>query len=247
MTTFDSLAGFYDAGRTGYSNELYGMLATFGLSSRHHVLDIACGTGLASGPLIENAVRVTGVDVSVPMLAKARERYPSATWVEGSAEALPFQPRTFDAAIGAQAFHHVDRTKAIAEILRVVKPGGIVGIWWKVLMDQDPVAQLRTRVAQEMGVDVPPSGLKGGFKEFYGSALQEPTLRVIPWHLSMPLDDYLSYERSRKNVRDAFGARSDRYFDELGKRLGEMVGEGPKRLALSYVQYLYLARTPPAK
>jgi SAM-dependent methyltransferase len=247
MTTFDSLAGFYDAGRTGYSNELYGTLASFGLSPRHHVLDVACGTGLASGPLIENAVRVTGVDVSAPMLAKARERYPSATWVEGSAEALPFEPHTFDAAISAQAFHHVDRAKAIAELQRVVKPGGIVGIWWKVLLDQDPVAQLRARVAQEMGVEPPHSGLKGGFKEFYGSDLQQPTLRVIPWHVTVPLDGYLNYERSRKNVRDAFGAKSERYFDELGKRLRALAGEGPKRLALSYVQYLYLARTPSAK
>jgi len=246
MTTFDSLAGFYDAGRTGYSNELYGVLASFGLSPRDHVLDVGCGTGLASGPLIENAVRVTGVDVSAPMLAKARERYPSATWVEGSAEALPFEPHAFDSAISAQVFHHVDRAKAIAELKRVVKPGGIVAIWWKVLMDQDPVAQLRARVAKEMGVDAPQSGLTGGFKEFYGSELDEPALRVIPWHMTVSLDGYVNYERSRKNVRDAFRTKSERYFDELGKRLRELAGEGPAHLALSYVQYLYLARTPSA-
>lgn len=247
MTTFDSLAGFYAAGRTGYSNELYGTLASFGLSPRDRVLDVGCGTGLASGPLIENAVRVTGVDVSAPMLAKARERYPSATWVEGSAEALPFEPHAFDAAISAQAFHHVDRAKAIAELKRVVKPGGIVAVWWKVLMDQDPVAQLRARLAREMGVEPPQSGLKGGFKEFYGGDLQGPALRVIPWHMTVSLDGYVNYERSRKSVRDAFGAKSERYFDELGKRLRDLMGEDPKHFALSYVQYLYLARTPSAK
>jgi ubiquinone/menaquinone biosynthesis C-methylase UbiE len=244
MTTFDTLAEHYDAGRTGYSNELYNALASFGLAPRHHVLDVGCGTGLASRPLIENAFRVTGVDVSPAMLAKARERYPAGTWVEGSAEALPFPPDTFDAAIGAQAFHHVDRAKAIAELVRVLKPGGLVGIWWKVLMDQDPVAQVRARVAQEMGGEPPQSGLKGGFKEFYAAGLQDAALRVIPWHLTVSLDGYLNYERSRKSVRDAFGSRSDRYFAQVESRLREMVGERAGYLALSYVQYLYVARTP---
>jgi ubiquinone/menaquinone biosynthesis C-methylase UbiE len=244
MTTFDTLAGFYDAGRTGYSNELYNTLASFGLSPRDHVLDVGCGTGLASRPLIENAFRVTGVDVSAPMLAKAREYFPSATWVEGSAEALPFQPATFDAAISAQALHHVDRAKAVAELVRVVKPGGIVGIWWKVLMDQDPVGQLRARVAQEMGFEVPPSGLSGGFKEFYAGALVDPTLRVIPWQLTVSIEEYLNYERSRKSVRDTFGSRSERYFEQLDRRLRQMLGERAASLALSYVQYLYVARTP---
>ncbi len=244
MTTFDTLAGFYDAGRTGYSNDLYNMLVSFGLSPRDRVLDVGCGTGLASRPLIENAFKVTGVDVSAPMLAKARERYPSADWVEGSAEAIPFAPNTFDAAISAQVFHHLDRAKAIGELVRVLKPGGLIGIWWKVLMDQDPVAQLRLRVAEEMGVEAPPSGLKGGFKEFYAGELTDPTLRVIPWNLTASVDDYVNYERSRKIVRDTFGSRSDRYFEQLDRRLREMLGERTASLALSYVQYLYVARTP---
>lgn len=244
MTTFDSLAGFYDAGRTGYSNELYNALASFGLSPRDHVLDVGCGTGLASRPLIENGFRVTGVDVSAPMLDKAREHFPSATWVQGSAEALPFEPATFDAAIAAQALHLVDRAKAVAELVRVVKPGGTIGVWWKVLLDQDPVAQLRVRVAQEMGVEPPQSGLTGGFKEFYSGALVDPTLRVIPWYVTVSLEEYLNYERSRKIVRDTFGSRSDRYFEQLDLRLRAMLGERAKSMALSYVQYLYVARTP---
>jgi len=246
MSAFDTLANFYDAGRTGYSNELYNALASFGLSPQDRVLDVACGTGLASRPLIENAFRVTGIDVSAPMLAKARERFPSATWIEGSAESLPFEDRAFDAAISAQAFHHFDRAKAIAELVRVLEPGGLVGIWWKVLVDQDPVAELRAGIAKDMGVRVPPSGLRGGFREFYADTLQDTALRVIPWHLTVPLEEYVNYERSRKSVRDAFGARSERYFEALQRRLGEMLAEGPKYLALSYLQYLYVARTPAA-
>jgi ubiquinone/menaquinone biosynthesis C-methylase UbiE len=229
---------------TGYSNELYNTLASFGLSPRDEVLDVVCGTGSASRPLIENAFRVTGVDVAPALLAKARELYPSATWVEGSAEALPFESAAFDAAISAHGFHHVDRTKAIGELIRVLKPGGLVGIWWKVLMEEDPVAQLCARVAREMGVDPPRSGLKGGFKEFYASALEETTLRVMPWQVTASVDEFLNSERSRRSVREAFGSRVERYAGELELRLREKLGDGPKYLTLSYVQYLYVARTP---
>jgi ubiquinone/menaquinone biosynthesis C-methylase UbiE len=242
MTTFDSLAEHYDAGRLGYSNDLYNALLGFGLAPRHHVLDVACGTGLASRPLVENGFKVTGVDVSEPMLAKARARFPDASWVAGSAEALPFAPATFDAAISAQAFHHLDRTKAMAELMRVVKPGGLIAIWWKLLMNDDPVAMLRGQVARELSVELPQSGLAGGFKEFYAAPLADHALRVLPWRATIALDDYLRYERSRKLVRDAFGARADEYFARLEERLREQAGAGNPLLPLGYLQFLYVAR-----
>ena len=244
MTTFDSVAQFYAAGRTGYSNELYSMLFQYGLGQRQHVLDIGCGTGLASRFFIENGFRVTGVDVSVPMLEIAKERFPSAKWVEGSAEALPFEPSTFDAAISGQTFHHVDRKKAIEELLRILRPGGIAGIWWKEIMTGDPVGHLREQIATQMGFEPPVSWLKGGFKEFYASALAEPTLRIVPWHVTMSLDAYMNYERSRTNVRKTFGPKAKTYFEELERRLRDMIGDRPASLPLSYVQYIYMGRKP---
>jgi SAM-dependent methyltransferase len=242
MTTYDALAEQYDAGRIGYSLELYNMLLGFGLSQRHHVIDVACGTGIASRPLIENGFRVTGVDSSEPMLAKAKANLPAATWVAGSAEELPFGPDEFDAAISAQAFHHVNRAKALAEIVRVLRPGGIVAIWWKLLTNDDPVKIARDKLAREMGVDPPQSGLRGGFKEFYASPLQDRMLRVVPWQVSTPLTEYMKYERSRKIVYDAFGPNAQAYFSELERRLrGDR--ENPT-LGLGYIQFLYMARTP---
>jgi ubiquinone/menaquinone biosynthesis C-methylase UbiE len=244
MTTFDALADDYDAGRLGYSNDVYNALLGFGLSQRHRVLDIACGTGLASRPLIENGFSVTGVDMSEPMLEKARRRFPSATWVAGDAQALPFADAHFDAAIAAQAFHWVDRTKAIAEAARVVKPGGVLAFWWKVLGSEDAVLETRNAVAREMGVDPPQSGLTRGFKEFYAAPLADHTLRVIPWRTMMTIDEYVKYERSRSSVRTALGSRSDAYFHQLENALHERFGAGNAAMTLSYVQFLYMARRP---
>lgn len=241
-TTFDSLADHYDAGRIGYANEMYNHLVDFGLTPKHRILDVGCGTGLASGPLVDNDFNVVGVDPSEPMLAHAKRRYPEAQWVAGIAEKLPFDDASFDAAISAQAIHRVDRAVAIAEIRRVLKPNGLVAIWWKHLMGDDTVKIMRDESATELGIDVPPSGLRGGFKEFYGAPWRDHTLRVVPWRTSMPLSQVVQMERSRGNVRDRMGDRIEAYIAAFERRLRERFGEGDPYVPLSFTHYLYLAK-----
>jgi ubiquinone/menaquinone biosynthesis C-methylase UbiE len=241
MTAFDALAEDYDASRLGYSHELYDALVAFGLDREHTVLDVGCGTGLASAPLVENAFRVTGVDASKPMLDQARSRLPGATWVEGRAEALPFGDAGFDAVISAQAFHHFDVPRAIAEVARVVRPRGVVAIWWKHLMNEDPVKRLRDEVVRELRKEPPASGLNRGFKEFYGT-FSDTALRVIPWRTGMTLGRWMQYERSRSNIRAALGGGVEQYFTKLETRLRAHFGEGDPFVPLGYIQFLYLAK-----
>jgi len=241
-TTFDSLAENYNAGRIGYANEIYNHLLDFGLNPKHRILDIGCGTGLASAPLLDNNFSVVGVDPSEPMLAHAKRRYPDALWVTGTAEKLPFDDASFDAVISAQTIHRVDRPAAIAEIMRVLKPNGLTGIWWKHLMRDDAVKMMRDESAAEVGVNVPPSGLQGGFKEFYGAPWRDHTLRVVPWRTSMPLSQVLQMERSRGNVHDRMGDRLETYVSALERRLHERFGPGDSYVPLSYMHYLYLAK-----
>jgi len=240
--TFDQLAPAYDAGRLGYANDVYNQLVSFGLAPSHAVLDVGCGTGLASAPLIENDYRVTGLDPSEPMLEIARSRYPQAKWVKGRAEALPFGPDSFDAAISAQALHHADAGAAMAEIKRVLRPNGIVAIWWKSLMSDDPVKQVRDAVALDMGLPPLTSAWRGGFREFYGAGFKQTGVRVIPWSTIVPLSRFLQYERSRKIVRDDYGPHVEEYFGRLEARLRETFGDGDPVVPLSYTHFLYLAK-----
>lgn len=241
-TTFDSLAGNYDAGRIGYANEIYNHLVDFGLTPKHRIVDVGCGTGLASGPLLDNDFTVSGVDPSEPMLAHAKRRYPDAQWIVGVAEKLPFDDASFDAAISAQAIHRVDRAAAISEIRRVLKPNGLVAIWWKHLMNNDAVKLIRDESAAEIGIDVPPSGLQGGFKEFYAPPWRDHALRVVPWSTSMPFSQVVLMERSRGNVHDRMGERHDAYIAAFERRLRERFGQGDSHVPLAYMHYLYLAK-----
>lgn len=241
-STFDSLADNYDAGRIGYANEIYNHLVDFGLGPKHRILDIGCGTGLASGPLLDNNFTVAGVDPSEPMLAHAKRRHPDAQWVVGTAEQLPFDDASFDAAISAQVIHRVDRAAAISEIVRVLKPNGLVAIWWKHLTGDDAVKRMRDETAAEVGVDVPQSGLRGGFKEFYAAPWRDHTLRVVPWSTSVPLSQVVRMERSRGNVNDRMGDRLEAYIATFERRLHERFGQGDPYVPLAFMHYLYLGK-----
>ncbi|HEY5339578.1 MAG TPA: class I SAM-dependent methyltransferase [Candidatus Aquilonibacter sp.] len=241
MTSFDSLVNAYHAGRLGYANDIYNALIGYGLAPSHKVLDIGCGTGLASAPLIGNGYAVTGIDISEPMLAAAKADYPQGTWVHGRAEQLPFPDASFDVALSAQTFHHFDKEAALAQIVRVLRPRGIAAIWWKDLLGDDPVKQTRDAVASAMGFE-PPVNTRAGFREFYAAPFSENALRVAPWSTITTLSRFLQYERSRKIVVDRFGSAREEYLGQLEERLRETFGAGDPLIPLSYMHYMYLAK-----
>jgi ubiquinone/menaquinone biosynthesis C-methylase UbiE len=234
----------YATFRIGYSNELYDVIAQFGLRRSATILDVGCGTGIASYPFATNGFPVTGIDPSQTMLDAARQRLPNATLVQGEAEALPFPNERFDVVISAQTFHWVDRARALAEAYRVLRKGGIVAIWWKHLMSTDPFNALRDEVFRELGKPPVRSGLTGGFKEFYASQFTQQTLRVLPWRVSMKLEEILGYERSRCAVRQALGEGVDEYYALLERRARERWSDRNSSLSVAFIQYVYLAKKP---
>src|SRR5579872_1873757 len=224
--SWTALAKDYARSRIGYSPEIYQIIAQFGVRAGAGVLDVGCGTGLASAPFAANGYAVTGVDRSPSMLEKARAAIPEGTFVEGSAESLPFPNERFDLAISAQTFQWLDRARALAEMHRILRKPGVVAIWWKQLAATDPMTQLRDDTMRALGKTPPPHGLPSGFKEFYASAFSEQTLRVIPWRTAVPLDQYIGYERSRCKIREELGTALDAYFPELQARMRERYGHG---------------------
>jgi demethylmenaquinone methyltransferase / 2-methoxy-6-polyprenyl-1,4-benzoquinol methylase len=116
---------------------------------RGHVLDVATGTGLVAAALLDRDFRVTGLDQSPEMLARARARLGDRVELfEASAEALPFPPASFDHLTFTYLLRYVDDPGAtLAELARVVRPGGVIamlefgvprGVWrrpWNLWVD----------------------------------------------------------------------------------------------------------------
>ncbi|HPZ50754.1 MAG TPA: demethylmenaquinone methyltransferase [Propionibacteriaceae bacterium] len=91
------------------------------------VLDLAAGTGTSSVPLNDWGAFVVPVDMSLGMLEEGRKRHPWLPFVAGDALGLPFADGVFDAVTISFGLRNVsDTVGALAEMLRVTRPGGLV-------------------------------------------------------------------------------------------------------------------------
>jgi ubiquinone/menaquinone biosynthesis C-methylase UbiE len=106
-----------------------------GVGPGDHVLDVACGTGVVTRAVaarVGRAGRVVGLDVNAAMLTVARRKAPNLDLRLGRAESLPFEDGTFDAVTCQFALMFFeDRPAALAEMHRVLRPGGrlAVSVW----------------------------------------------------------------------------------------------------------------------
>ncbi len=91
-----------------------------------HVLELGCGTGLFSTMFARHGCRLTAIDISPDLLARARlRRLPDAVVFQvDNAERLDQPDGAFDAVVGSSILHHLDLDRALAEIRRVLRPDG---------------------------------------------------------------------------------------------------------------------------
>jgi demethylmenaquinone methyltransferase/2-methoxy-6-polyprenyl-1,4-benzoquinol methylase len=132
-TMFDRIAPVYD---------LMNRVMTAGLDQRwrrltaaavvrrgERVLDACCGTGDLALAAARAGGDVTGLDFSERMLERARRKSAAIEWVHGDLLSLPFSDGSFDAAtVGFGVRNVADLQGALAELARVLVPGGRVGI-----------------------------------------------------------------------------------------------------------------------
>lgn len=107
--------------------ELDLVLKLLGPRAAEHILDAGCGSGIFTAPVVERGSRVTGLDLSLPMLERARSRLPDQSFLAADMRALPFMNETFDKAVSVTALEFIENGKqALAELFRVTRPGGLV-------------------------------------------------------------------------------------------------------------------------
>ena len=105
------------------------------------VADVGAGTGILTTALIRLGADVTAIEPDPEMLAELRRRVPAASAAPGSAEALPLADASVDAVLAGQAMHWFDLDRALPEIARVLRPGGVLAGLWNV--DDDRVGWVR--------------------------------------------------------------------------------------------------------
>lgn len=161
VTNYDAIAGQYDRryARHTYDGIRDTILNFLGALELESILDAGCGTGHWLQVVADRARVVAGLDVSAPMLARAREAAPRAYLVRGRSEHPPWRDASFDRIVCVNALHHfTDREQFFVEARRLLKPGGgllSIGLdphtardeWWVYEYFPETVAIDRARFA----------------------------------------------------------------------------------------------------
>lgn len=135
MPLFDDWAAYYDAwfetpiGKLVREYEAAVVLDLLQPGEGEAILDAGCGTGVFTIDFLRAGAKVTGLDVSGPMLEAARRKLDGLpfTAITGDMLALPFPDGGFDRTVSITALEFIkDARKAADELFRVTRPGGRV-------------------------------------------------------------------------------------------------------------------------
>jgi SAM-dependent methyltransferase len=105
------------------------LLEAAGVELGTRLLDVACGPGHLAGAAAAKGAKPVGLDAAEGMVAVARASYAEIEFQQGDAERLPFADASFDAVVAGFVVNHLPRPeRALAEFVRVTRPGGRVAV-----------------------------------------------------------------------------------------------------------------------
>ncbi len=212
---FARVADEYDRGRPGYPHAAIDWLLG---SDALEVLDLGAGTGKLTAALLAAGHRVTAVEPLAQMREILAAALPRAHVLAGTAEALPLASASVDAVTVGAAFHWFDQRVALAEIVRVLRPPGVLGLLGNAFGTSPPWV---ARVREILG---PPAVQRPGHwpsAEELARLFADVEDREFPHEQSVDRASLRDLARSRSSVavmpedeREALLARLDRLWDE---------------------------------
>ena len=234
---FDQQAEAYDRFRPTYPDavidELLGPVPA-GLD----VLDVGCGTGIASRQMAQRGAKVLGVELA-PRMAEIARGHGIDVEIEAF-EGWDAAGRTFDRVTSAQAWHWLDLPIATAKAASVLRPGGRLCLIWNAGYQPDDLADALEEVYASV---VPP----GGHRLFRGYAANRssdvktgldseidavsaapdfgaPTAKWFPWTWAYQRDEWLDQLVSRSDHAALEPAVRDRLFKAIGAAIDDHGG-----------------------
>jgi SAM-dependent methyltransferase len=129
--SFDQMAELYARARGAPPPALLDAVAAF-VPPPADALEIGCGPGNASLPLLERGFRIHAVELGESLAAFARERlcaFPFTVEV-GAFEDATLEPASVDLVVCSSAFHWLDRERALRQVVNVLKPNGALALIW---------------------------------------------------------------------------------------------------------------------
>ena len=147
---FGRAAREYELGRPEWPAELLDrVVGDLGLGPDAAVLDLGAGTGKLTRSLVPRFRRVVAVEPDDAMRAVLEEVVPGAESKGGSAEAIPLEESEVDVVFSAEAFHWFASHATLGEIVRVLRDGGGLAVFWNIPLEHADVGEEADAVIDE--------------------------------------------------------------------------------------------------
>lgn len=238
---FEHSAAAYEKGRPGYPPDaLEHLAATVGIGPGRRVLDLAAGTGKLSRQLRGFGADVVAVEPLPAMREQLAAAVPGAEVLAGSAEAIPLPDASVDVVSVAQAFHWFDLPRALAEIDRVLRPGGWLVAIWNEIDETVPDAKRLFAVVRTAGTR--PQTIEVDWRRPFDESLRfEPARRArYRWVDSLAHDELVASVESRSYVT----VLEPEAKAEFMHRLHDVIATLPEPTPLPYFTEVYWCRKP---
>ncbi|MCX3062640.1 class I SAM-dependent methyltransferase [Streptomyces beihaiensis] len=194
--SFDRAAARYAAGRPSYPASVLDAVeeACGRTLAGLRAVDVGAGTGIASTLLRGRGADVLAVEPGDGMAAEFRRTLPGVPLVRGDGNALPLATGSADLITYAQSWHWTDTARAVPEALRVLRPGGVLALWWNTgapnvpwLLEQDE------RIADLCGIEPEDRPHPDAVRALRLAGLEglSADRRLLPWSRSVDIDTHL--------------------------------------------------------
>ncbi|MFJ7293129.1 class I SAM-dependent methyltransferase [Streptomyces collinus] len=193
--SFNAAAAQYAANRPSYPPALFEAMEE--LTGRPltgaRVADVGAGTGIATALLHARGANVVAVEPGDGMAAQFRRTLPGIPVIRGTGDDLPLADASLDLVTYAQAWHWTDPARAVPEVLRVLRPGGALALWWNTdALDVPWIAEAADRMSRHFGIDVSAEKRNVDYSTADPSGRLDFTRRTVRWSRRVPVDTHLA-------------------------------------------------------
>jgi ubiquinone/menaquinone biosynthesis C-methylase UbiE len=229
---FGNTAGDYRKHRAGFPASLYQRLAEWQIGTgNQRIVDLGTGTGTLARGFASRGNHVTGIDPEDRMLTQARELDAevgvSVTYKVASAEHTGLPGQSADVVSAGQCWHWFNRPRAIAEVARILKPGGVLLI---AHFDWIPLSGNLVRMTEKLIEQHNPDWSGGNWHGIYGQWLRDLGEAGFKGIESFSYDEATAYsfEAWRGRIRASAGisaSLSPKKVERFDRDLQEMLAK----------------------